>query len=180
MWTLKVLWAVCWALMFVHFSAGRTPPLLQAPAEKREFWTSRGPCLSSWCVGALQAGRCPGSTYSRSWQDPSFFKGLKTHFPPTLVADSGFRRGYIPFIRGCFPLTAQISKMQMHLEMPPHFPLRAEAEPCPCFALINAPSDVYWCAVWRINFSWGAGGVGGGGVSYCARNTWSDTCGVPV
>lgn len=34
----------------------------------------------------------------------------------------GFRGGYIPFIRGCFPLTAQISKMQMHLEMPPHFP----------------------------------------------------------
>lgn len=103
--------------------AGRTPPMLQGPAEKRECWGMRTRISWPWLAwGALQVDCSPGSTFSRSWQDSPLFKGLKTHFPPTLVADSGFRGGFIPFIRGCFPLTAQISKMQMHLEMPPHFP----------------------------------------------------------
>lgn len=122
--------------MFVKFAAGRTPPMLQAPAEKRELWDMRTripwPLPSdlrpppthqpqlAW--GALQAGCSPGSAFSKSWQGSPLFKGFKTPFPPTLVAASGFRGGFIPFIRGCFPLTAQISKMQMHLEMPPHFP----------------------------------------------------------
>lgn len=71
---------------------------------------------------ALSAGCCSGSMFAKSWHHSQFFKGLIMHFPPTLAPDSGedisFSSG------GCFPLTAQISKMQMHLETPAHFPAR--------------------------------------------------------
>lgn len=89
----------------------------------------------------------------------------------------GFRGGYIPFIRGCFPLTAQISKMQMHLEMPPHFPpsRRRWAVPMLCInkRFIRRVSVRRPAKFGTFIFHWGpeVWGVRGGGVGRIARGT---------